>query len=115
MMRLLGYFALVFGVLFVLSQVPVVGALFRIPFLGFMALVQALNGVFRGAGNTRHAMTISLVMQYAFQIPFAWGITRFTGLGALGVWWSYAFASIVTSAIVVWWLRRGQWRRELVS
>jgi putative MATE family efflux protein len=84
------------------------------PFMGFMGLVQALNGVFRGAGSTRHSMTISLVMQYALQIPFAWGITQFTSLGAYGVWWSYAFANVVTSAIVVWWLRKGQWRRTLV-
>lgn len=44
MMRLVGYFALVFAVLYVLSQVPFVGGLFRIPFLGFMiaaALVSA--------------------------------------------------------------------------
>jgi hypothetical protein len=44
MMRLVGYFALVFGALYVFSRVPVVGELFRIPFLGFMvasALVSA--------------------------------------------------------------------------
>jgi len=35
-MRVLGYFALVFAVLFLLSHVPVVGQLFRIPFLGFI-------------------------------------------------------------------------------
>ena len=85
------------------------------PFMGFMALVQALNGVFRGAGSTRHSMIISLVMQYALQIPFAWGVSRFTGLGVLGVWWSYAFANVLTSPIVVWWLLRGQWRRKLVG
>ncbi len=85
------------------------------PFMGFMALVQALNGVFRGAGSTRHSMIISLVMQYALQIPFAWGVTHLTNLGVLGVWWSYAFANVVTSPIVVWWLLRGQWRRKLVG
>ncbi len=43
-MRLVGYFALVFAVLFVLREVPVLGDLFRIPFLGFIvasALVSA--------------------------------------------------------------------------
>lgn len=85
------------------------------PFMGFMGLVQALNGAFRGAGSTRHAMTISLVMQYALQIPFAWGIALFTGLGVLGVWWSYAFANVVTAGVVVWWLLRGSWRRSLVA
>ncbi len=36
MLRLVGYFALVFLVLFVLREVPVLGDLFRIPFLGFI-------------------------------------------------------------------------------
>lgn len=85
------------------------------PFMGFMALVQSLNGVFRGAGSTRQSMTISLVMQYALQIPFAWGIAFFTSLGVLGVWWSYAFSNVVTSAIVVLWLLKGPWRRNLVK
>jgi Na+-driven multidrug efflux pump len=85
------------------------------PFMGFMALVQALNGVFRGAGSTRHSMTISLVMQYGLQIPFAWGIAFFTTLGVFGVWWSYAFSNVVTAGIVVFWFLRGPWRRRLVA
>jgi putative MATE family efflux protein len=85
------------------------------PFMGFMALVQSLNGVFRGAGSTRQSMTISLVMQYGLQIPFAWSIASFTTLGVFGVWWSYAFANVVTAGIVVFWLLRGSWRRRLVA
>lgn len=85
------------------------------PFMGFMALTQALNGVFRGAGSTKQAMTISLVMQYAFQIPFAWGAATLTALGVLAVWWSYTVANIVASAICLVWLVRGPWRRNLVK
>ncbi len=84
------------------------------PFLGFMAVTQALNGVFRGAGSTRQAMTISLVMQYAVQIPFAWGAAMFTSLGVLGVWWSYAVANLVAAALCIAWLLKGPWRRSLV-
>ena len=36
MLRLLGYFALVFLTVFVLRYIPWIGGLFRIPFLGFM-------------------------------------------------------------------------------
>jgi putative MATE family efflux protein len=85
------------------------------PFMGFMAAVQALNGVFRGAGSTRQSMMISLIMQYALQLPFAWGVAFFTTLGVLGVWWSYAFANVVTCVIAVVWLKRGPWRRRLVE
>lgn len=85
------------------------------PFMGLMALIQALNGAFRGAGSTAQAMGISLVMQYALQLPFAWGVALFSSMGVLGVWWSYAFANTVTAIIAVLWLQKGPWRRNLVS
>lgn len=84
------------------------------PFMGFMALTQALNGVFRGAGSTKQAMTISLVMQYGFQIPFAWGTAMLTGLGVLAVWWSYAVSNVAACVLCIAWLLKGPWRRDLV-
>jgi putative MATE family efflux protein len=84
------------------------------PFMGFMAVTQALNGVFRGAGSTRQAMTISLVMQYGFQIPFAWGAALLTGIGVLAVWWSYAVSNVAASVLCIAWLLKGPWRRDLV-
>lgn len=36
MLRLLGYFALVFATMFLLRYIPWIGGIFRIPFLGFM-------------------------------------------------------------------------------
>ncbi|MGC1270175.1 MAG: MATE family efflux transporter [Croceibacterium sp.] len=85
------------------------------PFLGFMAAVQCLNGAFRGAGSTRHAMTISLVMQYALQLPFAWGMAFYSPMGVNAVWWSYAFSNCVTAVLAVGWLKWGPWRRRLVE
>jgi putative MATE family efflux protein len=85
------------------------------PFMGFMAVTQALNGVFRGAGSTRQAMTISLVMQYGFQVPFAWGAATLTAMGVLAVWWSYAVSNVAACALCIAWLRTGPWRRDLVG
>lgn len=85
------------------------------PFAGFMAVTQALNGVFRGAGKTSHAMTISLVMQYLFQIPFAGIVALTTSLGVLAVWWSYPVANVAAALICVIWLRTGRWKGSLVS
>ncbi len=85
------------------------------PCLGIMALVQALNGVFRGAGSTAQAMWISLFMQYGLQLPFAWGLAWLTPAGVLGIWWSYAFANAGAAVVAILWLRRGAWRRNLVG
>lgn len=85
------------------------------PFAGVMAVTQALTGVFRGAGNTKQAMAISLVMQYAFQIPFAWGAALLTGMGVAAVWWSYPVSNTAAAALCVIWLIKGPWRRNLVD
>jgi putative MATE family efflux protein len=84
------------------------------PFMGFIALTQSLNGVFRGAGSTRQAMAISLVMQYLVQIPFAWAAATLTPMGVLAVWWSYAVSNVAASALCIIWLRKGSWRRDLI-
>ncbi len=84
------------------------------PFLGVMAVPQVLLGVFRGAGNTRQSMIISLVMQWGFQLPCAWLLAFATPAGAQGVWWSYAVANLAASAIAIGWFLKGPWRRRLV-
>ena len=84
------------------------------PFLGLMAVSQTLLGVFRGAGSTRQSMLISIVMQWGFQLPTAWGLAFLTGAGVTGVWWSYAAANVAASAIAMVWFARGPWRRSLV-
>lgn len=85
------------------------------PFSGFMAVTQALNGVFRGAGKTSHAMTISLIMQYVFQIPFALIVAFTTSLGVLAVWWSYPVSNVAATLICVIWLRMGRWKGRLLN
>jgi len=85
------------------------------PFMGILALPQALNGAFRGAGSTRQAMIISLVMQYGVQMPFAWGAALFTSMGVLAIWWSYPVANIFASAIAIFWLLKGPWRKNVAD
>ena len=85
------------------------------PFLGLMAVSQTLLGVFRGAGSTRQSMTISIVMQWGFQLPTAWGLAFLTGAGVTGVWWSYVAANVAASVIAILWFARGPWRRSLVA
>nr|WP_274379047.1 MATE family efflux transporter [Altericroceibacterium spongiae] len=84
------------------------------PFLGTMALVQVLNGVFRGAGSTRQAMTISIAMQWLLQLPSAALLSLATALGVLGVWWSYPIANSGAALLCLIWLAKGPWRKNLV-
>jgi len=85
------------------------------PFLGVLAAPQALLGAFRGAGSTRHSMTISIAMQWLFQMPAAYVLALGTSWGILGVWWSYPIANIGALALTIYWYRYGTWRRRLVT
>jgi Na+-driven multidrug efflux pump len=84
------------------------------PFLGVLALPQILLGAFRGAGSTRQSMTISIAMQWLFQLPSAWILALATPMGVLGIWWSYPIANGATAILCIFWFVYGPWRRSLV-
>jgi putative MATE family efflux protein len=85
------------------------------PFYGILTVPQALLGAFRGAGSTRQSMTISIVMQWLFQMPSAYLIALYTPLGILGIWLSYPIANIAASILCVLWYFYGPWRKRLVQ
>jgi putative MATE family efflux protein len=86
-----------------------------LPFLGVLAVPQALLGAFRGAGSTGQSMTISIIMQWVFQMPSAWLIALATPLGVLGVWWSYPIANCAAAILCLLWFRYGPWRKPQLA
>lgn len=85
------------------------------PFLGVGAVGQALLGAFRGAGNTRQSMVISIAMQWILHMPAAYVLALATPLGLVGIWWSYTLSAVGGTVICVIWYRYGPWRRRLVG
>lgn len=85
------------------------------PFLGLLTVPQVLLGTFRGAGSTRQSMTISIAMQWLFQLPSAWFLALATPMGILGIWWSYPIANGAAAILCVVWFLRGPWRRSLIA
>jgi putative MATE family efflux protein len=85
------------------------------PFLGVVAVPQAMLGAFRGAGSPSHSMTISIIMQWLFQMPVAYVIAFGTSLGILGIWWSYPIANGAATLLCIYWFRYGSWRRRLTA
>ncbi|MCD2200172.1 MATE family efflux transporter [Halobacterium sp. KA-4] len=81
----------------------------------FVGVVQVLLGAFRGAGNTKTAMVISMVTLwigrvltvYLFAFVFAWGAT--------GIWVGMAFGNITGAIVAAVWFTRGTWKRTLVD
>jgi putative MATE family efflux protein len=69
---------------------------------------------FDGAGNTVPAMAINLLTLWGMELPFAFGLSRWLGLGATGVWWGRAIANLANGLLFAIWFRRGRWKEREV-
>ena len=78
------------------------------------ALGVVLARGFDGAGNTVPAMTINLITLWGMELPLAFGLSRWLGLGATGVWWGRALANLANGLLFAVWFRRGGWKRKEV-
>jgi len=77
---------------------------------GFIGIMRAYTGSFRGAGKTLTAAAISVVTLGIIRFPVAW-ITA-GPLGETGVWLSFAVSNVAGAIIAYAWYRRGTWRRS---
>jgi len=76
---------------------------------GFIGIMRAYTGSFRGAGKTLTAAAISVVTLGVIRFPVAW-ITAAGPLGETGVWLSFAVSNVAGAIIAYAWYRRGTWR-----
>lgn len=75
---------------------------------GFMGIMRAFTGSFRGAGKTLTAAAISVLTLGFIRFPIAWIAAR--PLGETGIWLSFAISNIAGAIIAYAWYRRGTWR-----
>ncbi|AGB31624.1 MATE family drug/sodium antiporter [Natrinema pellirubrum DSM 15624] len=75
---------------------------------GFMGIMRAYTGSFRGAGKTLTAAAISVVTLGVVRFPIAWLTAG--PLGETGIWLSFAISNVAGATIAYAWYRRGTWR-----
>lgn len=86
---------------------------------GFIGIMRAFTGGFRGAGKTMVAATISILTLGGIRLPVAWVASQ--GVLPTSVWflgeptpkgvWVAFVVSNIAGAIIAWaWFRRGTWR-----
>ena len=75
---------------------------------GFIGIMRAYTGSFRGAGKTLTAAAISMLMLGVVRLPVAW--IAASEIGASGIWLAFAVSNVVGAAIAYAWYRRGTWR-----
>ena len=99
------------------------------PFWALFAGVMVIQGAFRGAGNTREAMVLSLLSRWVFRVPvalvlaFAWTVTiPVIGItlsafdwGVAGIWWAFSVGMGLSFVVAVLWFRLGTWRERVID
>jgi putative MATE family efflux protein len=78
------------------------------PSFGFIGVLRAYTGSFRGAGKTLTAAAISVVMLGLIRIPVAYVASL--DLGPTGIWVAFPVSNVAGAVIAFAWYRRGTWR-----
>ncbi|MFW5955948.1 MAG: MATE family efflux transporter [Halorhabdus sp.] len=83
---------------------------------GFMGLFQVILGAFRGAGNTRTAMVLSIIALWIGRVPLVYLLAVNPGwLGVLGIWIGFAAGDIIGAIVAALWFTRGTWKEAVID
>ncbi|RKD89290.1 MATE family efflux transporter [Halopiger aswanensis] len=77
---------------------------------GFMGVMRAYTGGFRGAGKTIYAAVISVVTLGLVRLPIAW--IGASTIGPAGLWISFPISNAVGAIVASLWFKRGTWRKS---
>ncbi|ELZ40687.1 sodium-driven multidrug efflux pump [Halorubrum californiense DSM 19288] len=89
------------------------------PTFGFVGILRAYSGGFRGAGKTLTAATIAVVLFGFIRLPIAYvasqGLIPFDvwflgGRTPTGIWFAFAVSSVVAAVVAASWFELGKWR-----
>ena len=95
---------------------PIASRALRIISAGFpfYACGYVLTQAFNGAGDTATPTLINIFCLWLGEIPVAYALARWAGLGPPGVFWAVAIAFSSMSVVSALFFRRGQWKAKHV-
>ncbi len=70
-----------------------------------------LEGAFGGAGDTLPPLLIGVIFT-ALRIPAAYLFAIVLDGGIVAVWWTIGLSSAVKGALLIFWFKRGKWKRK---
>lgn len=80
------------------------------PTFGFVGVMRAYTGGFKGAGKTLVAAAIAITFMALIRLPAAWFLALETALAETGIWVAFVVSNIAGAAIAYTWYQRGTWR-----
>jgi putative MATE family efflux protein len=78
------------------------------------AIMFALQGVVRGAGDTMVLLVFSAIALIGVRFPLAGYLSTHFGLGADGIWWAVVISTLVGVALSLGYYLSGRWMRRVV-
>jgi len=89
----------------------------RISTIGFafIAVSEVLLGAFRGAGNTRIAMAISMFKLWIVSVCGTYLLTFTFEFGSTGLWVGSTLEHVGGAALALAWFARGSWRKAVID
>jgi len=79
---------------------------------GFIGIQMALNGAFRGSGNTMTSMVLSIISLWVLRLPLAYILSIIFSLGEIGIWLAFPIANVLAAIITIIWFVRGTWKNK---
>lgn len=89
------------------------------PTFGFVGILRAYSGGFRGAGKTLTAAAIAVVLFGFMRLPIAYVVSQglvpidiwiFGSRTPSGIWFAFAVSGVVAAVVAAGWFERGNWR-----
>ena len=81
----------------------------------FIGISQVILGGFRGAGNTKTAMVISILTLWIGRVTSVYALVFVFEWGATGIWVGMAVGNVLGAIIGVAWFSRGTWREKYID
>lgn len=75
-----------------------------------LEMAGVINGVLRGAGDTKWVMYIQAIGMWLFRIPLSYILGITMGFGIMGVWWAMTIDLFVRFFLVAWRYNQGKWK-----
>ncbi|ELZ54040.1 MULTISPECIES: MATE family efflux transporter [Halorubrum] len=81
----------------------------------FIGVSQVILGAFRGAGNTKTAMVISILTLWVGRVASVAYLVFVAGWGETGVWVGMALGNVLGAVVGVAWFARGTWTERYID
>lgn len=104
--------------IFTISSAVVIAGIGALAVIGIgqpaQAVIFALGGALRGAGDTRYPLMVSLVNWFLVRLPLAYLFAFVFGFGLTGIWLGVTIDYFVRAALLAVRFRSGAWARVRV-